>query len=108
LIAGRNILLEIALVPEPDLSRGPEVVAGLAALVAAAATSLGALVATGGETACALLSGFGVHGIRLIDEVEPGVPLGVTVGAQSLPVVTKAGGFGNADTLRRCLARLGN
>jgi len=108
LIAGRNILLEIALVPEPDLSHGPKVVAGLAALVATVATSVGALVATGGETACALLSGFGVHGIRLIDEVEPGVPLGVTVGAQSLPVVTKAGGFGDADTLRRCLARLGN
>jgi hypothetical protein len=108
LMAGRDILLEIAVVPEPDLSRGPEVVAGLAALVATAATSLGALVVTGGETACALLSGFGIHGIRLIDEVEPGVALGMTVGAHSFPVVTKAGGFGNADTLRRCLGRLGH
>jgi len=106
LLAGRDILLEIAVVPEPDLSRGPEVLAGLAALVAPVAKSLGALVATGGETACALLSGFGIHGIRLLDEVEPGVPLGVTLGALSFPVVTKAGGFGNADTLRRCLARL--
>jgi uncharacterized protein YgbK (DUF1537 family) len=108
LMAGRDILLEIAAVPEPDLSRGPEVVAGLAALVAPVAKSVGALVATGGETACALLSGFGIHGIRLLDEVEPGVPLGVTCGALSFPVVTKAGGFGNADTLSRCLARLGN
>jgi len=63
-------------------------------------------VATGGETACALLSGFGIHGMRLLEEVEPGVPLGGTLGALSFPVVTKAGGFGNADTLRRCLARL--
>jgi 4-hydroxythreonine-4-phosphate dehydrogenase len=106
LMAGRDVLLEIAVVSDPDLSRGPEVVAGLAALVTPVAKSLGALVATGGETACALLSGFGIHAIRLLEEVEPGVPLGVTLGALSFPVVTKAGGFGNADTLRRCLARL--
>lgn len=106
--AGRHILLEITATPHPDLSRGPELVARLAALVAPSAARIGALVATGGETACALLSGFGIHGIRLVDEVEPGVPLGVTLGALSFPVVTKAGAFGDADTLRRCLARLGS
>jgi uncharacterized protein YgbK (DUF1537 family) len=80
--------------------------AGLADLVAAAAGSIGALVATGGETACALLSRLGVHGIRLVDEVEPGVPLGISIGARRIPVVTKAGAFGDAETLSRCLARL--
>ena len=49
------------------------------------------LAATGGETAAALLARFGVNGIRLVDEIEPGVSLGVTLGEFSLPVVTKAG-----------------
>ena len=48
----------------------------------------------------------GVHGIRLIDEVEPGVPLGVSVGAFARPVITKAGVFGGAETFLRCLDRL--
>jgi uncharacterized protein YgbK (DUF1537 family) len=42
----------------------------------------------------------------LLDEVEPGVPLGMTVGAVSIPVVTKAGAFGDAQSLRRSLERL--
>lgn len=40
-----------------------------------------ALVATGGDTVYVLLSKIGVRSIRLLDEVEPGVPLGVTIGA---------------------------
>lgn len=103
---GADILLEIALAPHPDLSRGPTLAARLAELVAPHARSLGAVIATGGDTACALLSHLGVVGIRLIDEVEPGVPLGLTLGAHQLPVVTKAGAFGDADTLRRALERL--
>jgi 4-hydroxythreonine-4-phosphate dehydrogenase len=43
-----------------------------------------------------------------MDEIEPGVPLGLTMGARRIPVVTKAGGFGDALTLERCLARLKN
>jgi uncharacterized protein YgbK (DUF1537 family) len=39
--------------------------------------------------------------------VEPGVPLGITLGKVSIPLVTKAGAFGDAGTLRRCLERLG-
>jgi D-threonate/D-erythronate kinase len=106
LATGRDVLLEIGLTEKPDLARGAALAASLADLVAEAAPNIGALVATGGETACALLSRLGVHGIRLIDEVEAGVPLGVSMGARAIPVVTKAGGFGGADTLRRCLDRL--
>ncbi|MGE5514775.1 MAG: four-carbon acid sugar kinase family protein [Bacteroidota bacterium] len=105
-VDGVDMLLEIALAPDPDLSRGPALAGRLAALVEPVAPNLGGLVATGGDTACALLSQLGVKGIRLIDEVEPGVPLGLTQGAQVVPVVTKAGAFGDAGTLRRCLERL--
>lgn len=104
--AGRDILLEIALAPNPDLARGAVLAARLAEMVAQVAPKIAALVATGGDTACALLSRMGVHGIRLLDEVEPGVPLGMTLCGRSIPVVTKAGGFGDAATLRRCLDRL--
>jgi uncharacterized protein YgbK (DUF1537 family) len=64
------------------------------------------LVATGGETAAALLTRLGVHGLQLVDEIEPGIPLGLTLGEVSVPVVTKAGGFGNEECLKRILARL--
>ena len=106
LAGGRDILLEIGSSPSPDLARGGRLAAGLADLVNEASSGIGAIVATGGETACALLSRLGIDGIRLIDEVEPGVPLGISLGARAIPVVTKAGAFGDADTLRRCLARL--
>ena len=71
----------------------------LATTLAPAASRVGSVVATGGETAAAVLSRFGVHGIRLIDEIEPGVALGLSVGDVSFPVVTKAGAFGGPETL---------
>ena len=106
LAAGGAVLLELALTPDPDLEQGPLLAGRLAALVKTAMPRIGALVATGGETACALLWHLGVHGIRLVDEIEPGVPLGLTLGPLSIPVVTKAGAFGDGDTLLRCLRRL--
>ncbi len=51
-------------------------------------------MSTGGETARAVLQAFGADGLRLVGEIEPGVPLSVTEGAADLPVVTKAGAFG--------------
>jgi uncharacterized protein YgbK (DUF1537 family) len=61
---------------------------------------LGGLIATGGETALALLEALGATSLGMVAEVEPGVPLGL---AGTLPVITKAGAFGNAGTLGRCL-----
>jgi uncharacterized protein YgbK (DUF1537 family) len=106
LASGRDVLLELALTPDPDLEQGPLLASRLAMLVQTVLPQIGALVATGGDTACALLWNLGVHGIRLVDEIEPGVPLGMTLGQLSIPVVTKAGAFGDAGTLRRCLERL--
>lgn len=103
---GRDVLLEIALADHPDLSQGAELASRLAGLVEQVADRVGAIAATGGDTACALLSRLGVHAIRLVDEVEPGVPFGVTLGRHSFPVVTKAGAFGDTATLRRCVERL--
>jgi uncharacterized protein YgbK (DUF1537 family) len=70
----------------------------LAALLLGA--SLGGLIATGGATALALLEAIGATSLAMVAEVEPGVPLGL---AGTLPVITKAGAFGDAGTLGRCL-----
>jgi D-threonate/D-erythronate kinase len=47
-----------------------------------------------------------VNGIRLVDEVEPGVSLGLTLGDLSIPIVTKAGAFGSENTLKHVVQRL--
>jgi 4-hydroxythreonine-4-phosphate dehydrogenase len=74
----------------------------LAAAVAPGLASFGGLFATGGETARAILKAAGVTSIRLGGEVEPGVPWGCAVrGGGTLYIVTKAGAFGDPDTLLR-------
>lgn len=99
----RPVLLEIGLADHPDLSQGAALAARLAEIIGHAVPRIGALVATGGETACAVLARLGVHAIRLFDEVEPGVPVGMTVGDVTMPVITKAGAFGDSGTLSRSL-----
>jgi uncharacterized protein YgbK (DUF1537 family) len=104
--AGRDVLLEIALAANPDPVKGPALANRLALLVEPFAERIGALVVTGGETACAVLTRLGANGIHLQDEIEPGVPLGAVLGGGELLIVTKAGGFGDAGTFLRCLDKL--
>jgi uncharacterized protein YgbK (DUF1537 family) len=99
---GEDVLVEIDPGDHPDLTPGAALAQRLAELMRPAAPAIGALFVTGGETAIALLKAFGATGIRLIEEVEPGVPFGVTRGARAMPVITKAGAFGGAETLLRC------
>ena len=61
-------------------------------------------VLTGGETARAVLGARGIRALRLLGEVEPGVPFGVA--RDGTLVCTKAGAFGAPDALARCVARL--
>ena len=69
------------------------------------------VVATGGTTVRALSDRWGAAGLDLIDEIAPGIPLGIVSGGQydGLTLVTKAGGFGDAATLvaivQHCQAR---
>lgn len=110
LAAGRDVLVGIEAGPGAVPADGAPLTGRLAALLRPAVAAAGGLVVTGGETALALLEACGIRGLRMIDEIEPGVPLGLACGAHALPVVTKAGAFGDAATLRRCrdtLRRLG-
>lgn len=104
--AGGDALVEITTAGEPDMALGPRLARGLAEALDPVAGRIGAVAATGGETAAALLARLGVDGIRLVDEIEPGVSLGLTLGRLTVPVATKAGAFGDADSLIRIRARL--
>lgn len=106
LAAGQDVLVEILLAGEPDMRLGPRLAQALADALAPIAGQIGALAATGGETAAALLTRFDIHGIQLADEIEPGVSLGLTLGRLSIPIATKAGAFGDADSLTRIRDRL--
>jgi uncharacterized protein YgbK (DUF1537 family) len=58
--------------------------------------SLSGIVITGGATALAVTKKLGTRNIEILDEVQPGVPV---LRLDQLPAVTKAGGFGQPDTL---------
>jgi uncharacterized protein YgbK (DUF1537 family) len=62
---------------------------------------VGALVVSGGETASNVFRALDADGVRIMGEFETGIPWGMLVGGMfaDRPVVTKAGGFGNPDSL---------
>ncbi len=98
---------DVAIMTDPavrlDSVMGPMLTSALAAMVRPLADRVGALVVTGGETARAVFEAWGVNSLRLIGEVEPGLPFSVTSGwARELPVLTKAGAFGGSETLLNC------
>ena len=71
--------------------------------------ALTGLFLTGGAVAGAVLGALGANGVRLTGTaVEDGVPVGEVVGGRGdgLPVVTKAGAFGETTTVNACLAHL--
>lgn len=62
------------------------------------------IVASGGDTANALCTALGAQGLEILGEVEAGVPVMRVLGRDSLPLVTKAGGFGSPAVLVDALA----
>ena len=61
---------------------------------------------TGGDTAVHVARRLGATGLLVEDELEPGVVLGRLIGPHPFRIVTKAGGFGSPDALRRATAAL--
>jgi uncharacterized protein YgbK (DUF1537 family) len=68
----------------------------------------GAPVLTGGDVAAVICREIGFNRIDVHGEAAPNIPLGLAVrgGAPPLPVVTKAGSFGQPDAIGRCLRAL--
>lgn len=91
--------------PNPRTSGDPRLVADLARRLVPHLAAAGAVVATGGDTARALLGAAEIARLDLVDELEPGVVLAVAP-SRGLPVVTKAGSFGSPGTLATVVRRL--
>lgn len=74
----------------------------LSQIASGCAQFLGGVVATGGSTARAVLDALRIDRLRLLGEVEPGLPFSVADRWQRpLPVITKAGAFGSPQALIR-------
>ena len=67
---------------------------------------LSGIVATGGDTANALCNALGARALEILGEVEAGIPVMRVVGDQSLPLVTKAGGFGSLAAMGDALVKV--
>jgi 4-hydroxythreonine-4-phosphate dehydrogenase len=80
--------------------------ARLGEMLRSCADIVGGLVVTGGDTAVGVLSAWGISGLRLLDELEPGIVLSSAIGSRALAVVTKSGSFGDRDALVRVRGRL--
>lgn len=86
---------------QPEMAKA--IVHGLGQLVAVVLAEVqpGLLFLTGGDTADAVLSAVKAKGIRILGEVTAGVVEGTLFGGalDGLPVMTKAGAFGQKETL---------
>jgi 4-hydroxythreonine-4-phosphate dehydrogenase len=103
---GTDVLVEMPPDEAPDLAIGPALVRALATCLAPALSRTSGLIATGGETAAALLRQCYVGQIQLVDEIEAGMSLGLIVRENSVPIITKPGAFGDSHSLIRALDRL--
>lgn len=70
--------------------------------------SFDVLLATGGDTMEAILDRLDVREFEVLQELEPGFPLGRATwdNGRALLLAMKAGGFGDDDALRRAVAKL--
>jgi uncharacterized protein YgbK (DUF1537 family) len=64
------------------------------------------IVASGGDTANALCNALGAQALEILGEVEAGIPVTRLLGEYSLPLVTKAGGFGSLTAIRDALVKV--
>lgn len=64
------------------------------------------IVATGGDTANALCNALRAQALEILGEVEAGIPIMRLIGEGSLPLVTKAGGFGSPAAMGDALAKV--
>lgn len=106
--AGTDLLLRIGREQALDPSEGAVLAEALARLVGVHFAKIGALIATGGETARAMLVEAQIDSLDLLAELQTGVAAGIPRhGRAHRPyIVTKAGGFGGERTLYEAWFRL--
>jgi D-threonate/D-erythronate kinase len=103
IMMNRDVVLGPGSEPQVELSERPLLAAALARMTSSISGRIGALIAAGGETARMVLQSWGVTGLRLIGELEKGIPVSTTEAwSRQLPVITKAGDFGASEALLNC------
>jgi uncharacterized protein YgbK (DUF1537 family) len=103
---GHDVMIRTDAELHPEMLNGSVLTQALGRLLQPWAQTIGALIATGGETAHGMLSLLGVSGLQIVREIETGAPLSVSLGTHRFPVITKAGAFGTPDTLLNCYTEL--
>ncbi len=110
LATGRHAVLSTTGLPIVSPDR-VVVAARLASIVAGVCdrVRVGGLVLTGGDTASAVCRALGSGSLWLTGELQPGMATATLIGGRQpdLPVVTKAGGFGDAMALSHAVALFG-
>jgi uncharacterized protein YgbK (DUF1537 family) len=107
--AVRNLVLKATADDAGEEGDPQQVAADMArnAIEAARHTHAQALVATGGDTAIAILTLSGNPALQVLGDLLPGIPYArIRVDGAPLWLVTKAGGFGGRDTFRQIARRL--
>lgn len=64
------------------------------------------LIVAGGETSGTICRALGFSGLRIGPNIEPGVPVCVSLTEPPLPVVLKSGNFGSVDFYQRAIASI--
>lgn len=68
---------------------------------------LAGVMIIGGDTLASVCAGQKLHGLEIIGEVEPFIPVGIMpFGETGIPVVTKAGAFGSSDIVIKSMEYL--
>lgn len=97
---GQHVVVSLSQASRGDASDGLRFCKRLASLLAPAVPCAGGIIATGGETARALLGEAGASALLVVEEIEDGMPLlECELDGRALPVVTKAGGFGQPGSI---------
>jgi len=102
LAEGKHVILTTAFAPHrPEEKETAATWLGEMAAEVARLRPLSGLVLTGGATAFATCRAMGIRAIQIENEVAPGIPVGVVLEGdwEGTRLVTKAGGFGEADAL---------
>jgi uncharacterized protein YgbK (DUF1537 family) len=64
------------------------------------------LIVAGGETAGAVVGALGVSGLRIGEEIDPGVPWTTGIGSRPLALALKSGNFGSDDFFLKAWSKL--
>ncbi|HEX7810626.1 MAG TPA: four-carbon acid sugar kinase family protein [Burkholderiales bacterium] len=107
--AARNLVLKATTDDDGREGNAEQVAADMArhAIDVARRTRAEALVATGGDTAIAILSASGNPALQVLGDLMPGIPYArIRLNGSALWLVTKAGGFGGRETFRELVHKL--